>query len=121
MSSAIEFRHPTSDDEASFLRPDPGTEDGLYLVLFCDEKAPTVEKARELAPRADIPSDWEFVLLDPTDAPETARRFGVADTQGMAAIRDGSLLSIEYECSLNALKRLVETARRQSEALEQLG
>lgn len=119
MSATVEFHEITSDDEASVLMP--GEDDSLHLVLFCHKDAPTVERARQLAPRVDIPSNWDIVVLDAEKAPETASWYGVDETSGMAVIRDGSLLDIEYECSLDAFRRLIETAKRQAEALTNLG
>ena len=118
-AQSVEFREVRSDEEASFLMP--GEDESLHLVLFCQKGSPVVEKARELTPRVDIPADWDLVLLDTDGASETARWYGVGETSGMAVIEDGSLLDIEYECSIDALKRLIDVARRQSESLDQLG
>ena len=119
MSEQIEFREIESDADASFLMP--GNDGGLHIVLFCEAGAPAVRKARELAPELEIPDEWDFVLLDPSRANETARRFGVDETSGMAVVGEGSLLAIEHECSLEAFRRLIEVAEKQSRALTDLG
>lgn len=119
MSGTVQFREVASDEEASFLMP--GESDALHVVLFCEPGSPTVEKACSLAPEVEIPEDWNLVLLDTEEAEETARHFGVDDVTGMAVIEDGSILDIEYECSLEAFRRLIEVAARQSEALDRLG
>lgn len=120
MSGTVQFREISSDDEASLLMP--GEEGGgLHVVLFCEPGSPTVEKACSLAPEVEVPEDWSLVLLDTDEAEETARHFGVDGVTGMAVIEDGAILDIEYECSLEAFRRLIEVAQRQSEALERLG
>jgi hypothetical protein len=126
MSGSVQFHEVTSDDEASFLMPTDGTDDdggkdSLHVVLFCEPGSPTVEKACQYAPQVDIPTDWHLVLLDTEHATDTARYFGLDDVTGMAVIEDGAILDIEYECSIEAFRRLIEIAKRQSEALDALG
>ncbi len=119
MSDPIEFREVTSDEEATFLMP--GNTQRLHLVLFCEPGSPTVQKARDLICEIDVPEQWMFVHLDPNRAPRTTRRFGLSDQVGMAAIYDGSMLAVEYECSLEAFRRLLGTARHQHASLQKLG
>jgi hypothetical protein len=119
MPQSPTFREVTSDEDASFLLP--GNDDHLHIVLFCDAGAPAVQKARQLAPKVDIPAEWDLVLFDPDDAPETAKWFGVDERSGMAVIGHGSLLDIEYECSLSSFKRLIDVAKRQADSLGKLG
>ena len=119
MEQAIEFREITSDDEASFLMP--GNDGFLHIVLFCESGAPVVDRAREIVPEVEIPEAWDFAVIDTAEAPETVRWFGVDEASGMAVIRDGSLLDIEYECSIDAFGRLIATAKKQAKALENLG
>lgn len=119
MEGTVQFHEVTSDEEASFLMPDG--DDALHVVLFCEPGSPTVRKACELAPEVDIPEDWNLVRLDTDGADQTARHFGLADIEGMAVIEAGAILDVEYECSLEAFRRLIEVAERQSEALEELG
>ncbi|MFB6351277.1 MAG: hypothetical protein ABEN55_17980 [Bradymonadaceae bacterium] len=119
MSGTVEFHEVTSDEEASFLLPDG--DDALHVVLFCEPGSPTVQKACELAPEVDIPEDWNLVRLDTEGARRTARHFGVAELEGMAVVENGTILDVEYECSLEAFRRLIEVAKRQSEALDELG
>lgn len=121
MSGNVTFSEVTSDSEASFLMPEEDDDGGLHVVLFCEPGSPTVEKACKFAPQVAIPTDWQLVLLDTDRAPETARYFGVEDVTGMAVIEEGSILDIEYECSIEAFRRLIETAKRQSRALESFG
>jgi hypothetical protein len=119
MNGTVQFREVTSDQEASFLMPDG--DDALHVVLFCEPGSPTVQKACELAPEVDIPEDWNLVRLDTDGAEKTARHFGLSDLEGMAVIEAGTILDVEYECSLDAFRRLIAVAERQSEALEELG
>jgi len=119
MSQPIDFREITSDEEASFLKP--GANDALHIVLFCHADSPVVEKARRMVPEVDIPADWDFTILDTDRADEIAGWYGLTDASGMAVISDGSLLTIEYECSVDALRRLIDVAQKQSEALSALG
>lgn len=119
MSGTVQFREIQSDEDASFLMP--GGDDALHVVLLCEPGSPTVEKARELAPEVDIPTDWDLVWLDTDRAERTARHFGVQNVEGMVVVEDGSILDIEYECSLEAFRRLIDVAKRQSEALHNLG
>lgn len=118
-SGTVQFLEVDSDDEASFLMP--GESDALHVVLFCEPGSPTVQKACSLAPDVDLPEDWNLVLLDTDEAEQTARHFGVDDVTGMAVVEDGAILDIEYECSLEAFRRLIDVAERQSEALDRLG
>jgi hypothetical protein len=118
-SGTVQFHEITSDEEASFLMP--GGDDALHVVLFCEPGSPTVQKACQLAPDVGIPEEWNLVRLDTDGADKTARHFGLAELEGMAVIEDGAILDVEYECSLEAFHRLIEVARRQSEALEELG
>ena len=119
MSQPIEFREVTSDEEASFLKP--GADDALHIVLFCQADSPVVQKARRLVPEVDIPADWDFTILDTDGVDEIANWYGLTDASGMAVISDGSLLTIEYECSVDALRRLIDVAQKQSDALSALG
>jgi len=123
MSGSVQFHEVTSDDEASFLMPADGADDAgsLHVVLFCEPGSPTVEKACQYAPQVDIPTDWHLVLLDTNNAEETAQYFGLRDITGMAVIEDGAILDIEYECSIEAFRRLIDIAKRQSDALDSLG
>ncbi|MFW5967761.1 MAG: hypothetical protein ACOCV2_09600 [Persicimonas sp.] len=119
MADGTEFRAIKSDEEAGFLMP--GRSEGLHLVLFCEPDSPTVDKAREYLGRVEVPDDWRFVHLIPSEAPETTEWFGLSDTMGMAVIADGAMLAVEYECSLGAFKRLMSTARKQYDSLQKLG
>lgn len=119
MSESDQFYEVTSDEEASFLMPEG--DEALHVVLFCEPGSPTVQKAREFAPDVDIPTDWKLVVLDTERAERTARYFGVDEIQGMAVVEEGAILDIEYECSVEAFRRLIDVAKRQSEALDELG
>ena len=119
MSETIEFREVRNDEEASFLMPGRSSE--IHLVMCCDAGAPAVKKAARLAPQVDLPSDWDLVVLDPEQASETARWFGIAEASGMAVIHDGVLLAIEFECSLDAFERLIDVAERQASQLAEMG
>lgn len=119
MSDPIELYEISSDAEARFLMPGQGTH--LHLVLFCAADSPTVQKAQALAADHDLPPNWRLVHLVPDSAPQTTRWFGLSERAGMAAIYDGSMLSVEYECSLDAFRRLLKTARRQQKSLQELG
>jgi hypothetical protein len=119
MTDSIEFCEVTADEEAVFLMP--GQSQRFHLVLFCEPGSPTVEKAQALVSETEVPEQWRFVHLDPHSAPKTAQWFGLSDQMGMAAIFDGALLAVEYECSLEAFRRLLGTARQQHALLKELG
>jgi hypothetical protein len=119
MSDPIEFCEVNTDEQAEFLMP--GHSPKLHLVLFCAPGAPTVQKAQELVVQIDVPEELGFVHLDPEGAPETTSWFGLSDQVGMAAIYDGAMLAVEYECSMAAFQRLLVTARQQHDSLQKLG
>jgi len=119
MNDPNEFCEINADEDAEFLMP--GKSPKLHLVLFCAPGAPTIQKARDLVTQIEVPEDLAFVHLDPSGAPETTRWFGLSDTIGMAAIYDGAMLAVEYECSLDAFRRLLTTARQQHARLKELG
>jgi hypothetical protein len=119
MGETMTFFEVTSDEDAAFLMP--GHSERLHLVLFCEPTSPTVDKAKELVGEVDVPDQWALVHIDPQSAPETIRRFGLSDQVGMAAIYDGSMLTVEYECSLDAFRRLLTTAGQQHACLKELG
>jgi hypothetical protein len=119
MSDSVEFCEVNTDENAEFLMPGKSTR--LYLVLFCAPGAPTIQKAKDLVTQIEVPDDLAFVHLDPSGAPETTRWFGLSEQVGMAAIYDGAMLAVEYECSLDAFGRLLATARQQHSRLQELG
>lgn len=116
MSNAVEIREIHDDSEAQFLMPGGGS--GLHLVMCCTEHSEIREKVKELAPSVDIPEGWDFVWLNPNEATETARWFGLSDASGMAVIKGGQLLAVECECSLDGFERLIELAKRQTSLVD---
>ena len=105
------IRQICSDEDASFLMPGQGGQP--TVVLFCGAQAPVVDKARGISTRAGLPDQWSLAVVDPDEAVETARWFGVSDQPAMGVVFDGALLAVEYECSTEAFERLLHVARQQ--------
>ena len=105
----------TCDEEARGLLPghDPKT---LFIVLFLSpgpQAQRLVERFRQLA----FPRGARAAVLDVSCARESAEWFGITRTPAIAAIADGSLLAIDYDCDQQRCEEVAALALQQLQRL----
>jgi hypothetical protein len=116
MPVATRIETISTDEDASRLMP--GGSSQPHLVVFCGDGSRVLEKVERLLEEADFPVDWRLARIDPELAEMTAQWFGVGEGSSMAVIREGAILAIEQECSIDAFARLIEVAKRRDDLIE---
>jgi len=103
-----------TDKEASPLMPGHGQ--GLHVVLFwnpeTDKHHSVLNHFRELR----WPENVRQSVLEVSRAPKTVEWFGLRETPALTIIREGVLLAVEYACTQDACRRLLDCADRQLQA-----
>jgi hypothetical protein len=91
----------------------PGGSGGLYVVVFWRASDPVASDFRRACADIVWPQGCIPVAVDLDQAPEMIDWFELSTVPMLAVISDGSLLGLEYECTVDACRRLVESGFRQ--------
>jgi hypothetical protein len=108
--------HWQNDQQARPLLPG-SSHRGLHVVLFISSNAPKRDYVLAKFDELSLPRGVTRAAVCLDGAPETRRWFGISADVALAAISDGVLLALEYECEEGACQRLIELASSQQQML----
>ena len=100
----------TSDERAALL---PSGSNALFVVLFWRKSNPTAAAFRRQCSEIVWPRWFRTVSVDLDTAAEVAAWFETPIVPMLAVVTDGAMLCVEYDCTIEACRKLADCGRSQ--------